>query len=179
MKICIDPGHSGPVEPGACAGDLTEAGLVILIANYVNAALTAAGHEVTQTRYGEIDSDLLMPRCETANDFGADLFVSIHCNAAESTEAAGVETYHFPDSAGGEALAASIQQQLVQLGYTRDRGVKEARFTVLEFTNMPAVLVECAFISSDTDRAILADPAWQQKIGAAIAAGVNAMPSNG
>ena len=172
MKICIDPGHSGPVEPGAVAGDMTEADLNMAIAFSTGAALTAAGHEVLFTRQGDIADTGLTCRANLANEWPADLFLSIHCNAFSSTDACGVETYHYPDSVAGQALAAAIQSQLAGLNYTADRGVKEARFTVLEATAMPAVLVECGFISAVQDRTILITPAWQGKIGQAIADGV-------
>ena len=55
---------------------------------------------------------------------------------------------------------------------TDDRGVKEANFEVLRETDCPAALIECGFISNPIDRAMLADPAEQRRIGAAMAEGV-------
>ena len=172
MKVCIDPGHSGAVEPGAIAGNIREADLNLAIAQYAADALTAAGHEILFTRHGEISDTGLHCRAAIANEWPADLFVSIHCNSFSSPEAHGVETYYYPDSAAGRALAVAIQAELLKLNYTTNRGVKEARYTVLETTVMPAALVECGFLSAVADRTILVTPVWQQRIGATIAAGV-------
>ncbi|HWR38073.1 MAG TPA: N-acetylmuramoyl-L-alanine amidase [Patescibacteria group bacterium] len=172
MKICIDPGHSGPVEPGAVAGKITEADLNLAIALCIGEALTALAHGITLTRQGDITDTGLTCRAAVANDWAADLFLSIHCNSFSSPAACGVETYHYENSLPGQALATAIQAQLVELAYTFNRGVKSARYTVLEATDMPAILVECGFISSAKDRAILVNPEWQRKIGHAIANGV-------
>lgn len=172
MLICIDPGHSGPVEPGAVGGGFTEAELNLAIAQATGYCLEAAGFDVIYTREADIEDDGLAFRAEIANDQAADLFVSIHCNAAGSDAAYGVEAYHYPGSADGGRLAAAIQTELAALGYTRDRGVKEANFAVLRLTDMTAVLVECGFITSAHDRSVLTDPAGQQQIAKAIVSGI-------
>ena len=82
MKICIDPGHSGPFEPGACAGGFTEAALVMAIARFLEQELLLRGHEVRLTRDGPVADDELGWRAELANRWGADLYISIHCNSA-------------------------------------------------------------------------------------------------
>ena len=124
MKICIDPGHSGPVEPGAVFGKITEAALNLAMADCTGAALTAAGHEVIFTRQGDIADTSLSCRAVLANEWAADFFISLHCNALSSPEACGVETYHYPDSVAGRALATAIQAELAALHYTAERGVK-------------------------------------------------------
>ena len=57
VKIMLDPGHSGPCEPGACAGDVTEAAVVLAIARLAAARLRERGHTVRLTRDGDIDDD--------------------------------------------------------------------------------------------------------------------------
>ena len=64
--------------------------------------------------------------CDTANASGADLFISIHCNAADSAAALGTETYCYPGSTAGEMLAKAVQRQIVDSLHTVDRGVKLA-----------------------------------------------------
>ena len=59
MKICIDPGHSGPVEPGACAGGFSEATLVMAIARFLQQELQLRGHAVLLTRDGPVADDEL------------------------------------------------------------------------------------------------------------------------
>jgi len=55
MKICIDPGHSGPVEPGACAGGATEAAINLQVAKILGKMLENAGHNVVLTRVDDIE----------------------------------------------------------------------------------------------------------------------------
>jgi len=172
MKICLDPGHSGPAEPGACAAGFTEAALNLRIARFSQQELELRGHTVLLTRDGVIEDNELAWRAELANDWGADLFLSLHCNSAARVDAEGTETYHFPGSIQGERLARCIQFRLTDALLTEDRGVKSANFQVLRETACPAVLIECGFISNPIDRAMLADPLEQWRIGAAIAEGV-------
>ena len=173
MKIVIDPGHSGPYEPGACAAGLTEADLVLSIARRLRRRLLAAGHEVKLTRCGDIDDDGLSWRAELANDWGADLFLSIHANSAVSASAHGTEVYHYPDSVPGERLARAIQSRIVSRLHTSDRGVKTARYQVLWETDCTAILIETAFISNSSDRALLTGPVSQEEIAIAIAEGIS------
>lgn len=173
MIICIDPGHSGPAEPGAVYGGCTEARLALRIALIAGAHLADFGHDVIWTRTGDIESDLLGPRVTLANDAGADLFVSVHINAATIATARGLEVYHHPDSMAGAALAAAVHSRLVDLGCLPDRGIRTANFYVLRATNMPSILIECGFLSNVDDRTVLASAAWQAHIGQAISKGIH------
>lgn len=169
MFICLDPGHSGPVEPGACFHNLHEADLTLAIALQAAEALRQNGASVCLTRTGDTDDDGLTWRAALANRAGCNAFLSIHCNAAEDDTARGIESYYYPGSILGRLLAGSVQNELNGLNYSLDRGVKDAFFTVLAATSMPAVLVECGFVTQYQDRQILCDPAWQQAIGQALA----------
>lgn len=170
--VCLDPGHSGPLEPGAVNNKLhiTEAQLTVEIAEAAGAALEAAGIAVLYTRRGEVENDLLDWRTTLANDAAADLFVSIHINSYSNPLAAGVETYHYPGSIAGYDLAAAIQQQLASMQYSNDRGVKSADFYVLRHSFMPAALVECGFLSNFIDAGFMT--VHQHEIGCAIAQGI-------
>ena len=121
MKICIDPGLSGPFEPGACAGGVIEAVVNMKIGKLVGDLLFMLGYEVIFTRRGDIETDDLEFRARLANDEGADLFVSIHCNSAESATANGVEIYHYPDSEKGRLLASAIEGVLPKYSALKDR----------------------------------------------------------
>lgn len=173
MKICIDPGHSGPYEPGACAGKVTEATVCLAISKVLGGMLHLLGYEVIYTREGDIETDDLGFRAQVANDSGANAFVSIHCNSADSVEANGIEVYHYPDSEEGMTLAVGIEGVFMLSVPLKDRGVKEANFAVLRLTNMPAALVECGFLSSENDRSFLIDEKKQTSLAFGIAAGIN------
>lgn len=152
MYITIDPGHSGPIEPGACCGNLCECDVVLDISLSLAALLRTSGHEVILTRSTDIETDDLAFRAQLANDQPADVFVSIHVNAAENPAAKGTEVYCYPGSTRGAYLADCIRKQIIAFAGTVDRGTKEANFQVLRQTNAPAVLVECGFITNDSDR---------------------------
>ena len=156
MKICIDPGHSGKIEPGACAGGVTEAAITLEVAKITGRMLEKFGHQVLLTRTGEVDNQWLTWRCEAAWAFDADIFISIHCNACEDGKANGTEVFYFPTSENGHALARCIQAELVALCHTVDRGVKtNDEWTMLREKAMTAVLVELAFLMNDAERAAL------------------------
>jgi N-acetylmuramoyl-L-alanine amidase len=91
-RVVIDPGHGGN-DPGATGPTgLKEKDVTLSIAHRVAPVLAKQGVEITLTR----DDDryvTLEERTARANSFGADLFVSIHCNAAEKNARKGVETY--------------------------------------------------------------------------------------
>ena len=142
MKIVIDPGHSGPIEPGACAAGVRECDVVLAIAKLFAEHLEDDGHEVLLTRTGEIESDDLAFRAELANANGADVFISIHTNSVGNPGAHGTEVYHYPGSVPGKLLAACLQERLVAGLGTVNRGVKAANFQVLRETDCPAALVE-------------------------------------
>ena len=134
MKIFIDPGHSGPCEPGACAEGYTEADLNMRIARFTEQELELRGHEVQLSRDGPVEDAELEWRAENSNDWGADLFLSIHCNSFGRVEAEGTETHYFPGSEKGERLARCIQYRICDALLTEDRGVKASNFEVLRET---------------------------------------------
>jgi N-acetylmuramoyl-L-alanine amidase len=113
----------------------------------------------------------LYERPAQANRLRADLFVSVHCNAdAGSGQAQGTETWFCTDRS--KALAAIMQSALVDTLGRPDRGVKRARFVVVREAEMPACLVELAFISSAQEHALLAQPSFRERAARAVVAGL-------
>ena len=180
MKICIDPGHSGPFEPGACAGGVTEAAINLEVAKITGRMLEKYGHKVLLTRTVDVDNNWLTWRCEAAWSFDADIFVSIHCNASEDESASGTEVFYFPGSETGHALACCIQAELVALCHTVDRNVKtNDEWTVLLETAMPAVLVELAFLTNDAERARLSSDMGKRQFAEGLVRGINRFADGG
>ena len=177
MKIVIDPGHSGACEPGACAAGVTEADVVLAIAEQLSHLLLAAGHSILMTRSGDCPLTGLKWRAQLANCWNASLFISIHANSFSDPSAHGSEVFYFEGSRYGRTLARLIQAELVRRLHTTDRGFKPATFTVLKETACPAVLVETAFLSNPEDRALLTAPGSQQLFAQAIAAAVAKYPA--
>lgn len=174
MKVFLNPGHApdGEPDPGAVndATGLRECDVALAVCKSAESYLHAAGVETAL-----LQSDSLEEICEAANSSDADIFVSIHCNAADAEEANGTETWACAGSSAGHALAKCIQSQIVDALGTVDRGVKTATpgvngLYVLTNTDAPAVLVELAFISSDEDEQLLAKK--QDDFARAIARGV-------
>ena len=185
MRIVIDPGHAGRnVDPGAVnqSTGLQEADVALFVSKLVETQLLAAGHEVklTRTDWEQAETDDLNVRTSLSNDWGADLFVSIHCNSAVSPNAAGYEVWTSPGDTEGDALATCIYAQIAiefpdrtgRADYSDGDPDKESRFYVLVHTDAPACLVEMAFISNDEEAALLSDVAWQTRYARAIARGV-------
>ena len=151
MKIVINGGHMPSVDSGAVGSRSQEAEITQKLMLLVMAYLEKAGCEVMGVQTAD-----LAEICDVTNRWGADIFVSIHCNAANK-KAKGTETFAYYGSREGDALAHHIQSQIVTSLATLNRGVKEAGFYVLKHTNCPAVLVECAFIDNKGDEQLLID----------------------
>ena len=211
--VVIDPGHGGE-NPGARGpGGSFEKDIALSIARRLRAELVnARGLQVFLTRDKDIDVEL-DDRTAIANNYKADLFVSIHANASRARGAKGSEVYFLsyqasddesrrtaqlegaaeplPLASGGtdlalilwdmaqaehleesSALASRIQEELAVVTGSEGRGVKQAPFRVLVGAAMPAVLVEVAFISNPEEEKLLASEAYQAKVAASLARGI-------
>ena len=169
--IVIDPGH-GDHDPGAVADDIYEKGITLDIALKTEKILKEAGYKVRLTRND--DSFLeLGERAEFANKRNAKVFVSIHCNSSEDGSGQGIETYYGESKTAADlALAEKIQECLIAQTGARDREMKDATYTVLVRTKMPAALVETGFMTNDKERAQLMDDHYQELIALGISKGI-------
>ena len=151
MKIVVNGGHEPNVDSGAVGSRSTEADITQKLMLLVSAYLEKAGCEVMAVQTADL-ADI----CNVTNRWGADILVSIHCNAFNQ-KAKGMETFAYYGSREGDALAHHIQSQIVTSLATTNRGVKEAGFYVLKHTKCTAVLVETAFIDNKGDEQLLLD----------------------
>lgn len=160
--ICLDPGHGGK-DPGAVSFDnIKEKDITLRIATALKEKLLANKQNVVMTRY--IDTFVpLYTRCNCANSLKADLFLSIHCNSSMNNKASGTETYCLKSGTKSDKLAQCIQKSMISHIHLKDRGVKNDISCILEGTNMPAALVELAFISNFEDKEQLLDPTFQTR----------------
>lgn len=169
MKVFLDAGHGGK-DPGALGNGLKEKDITLSVTLKVGEILKNHGITVGYSRTTDVFVELA-DRAKKANNFGADVFVSIHTNAAENINAKGVETFSYPGSVKGSRLAQAIQDSVLDDKlYTINRGTKTANFAVLRLTNMPAALVEMGFITNGEDANILKNR--QNELAIAIAKGV-------
>lgn len=171
MKVFIDPGHGGK-DPGAVSKDgIREKDIVLFVADRVQEYLKRAGIETLMARTTDIDLDL-KPRTDAANRWGANLFVSIHANAADDESAHGLEVFSYPGSIQGAYLSAAIERSYKVSSGLYSRGTKTANFHVLRESSMPAALVELGFLSNKADLALLKEPAYLDKQALGIAFGI-------
>jgi N-acetylmuramoyl-L-alanine amidase len=193
--ICLDPGHGGK-DPGNEVGSNQEKHYTLLLAREVRAQLARAGLKAGLTRSG--DTFLELPdRPELAKCRKADLFVSLHFNAADASRSTvqGAEVYCMTPpgasstNARGEGsgaarspgnrhndqnllLAYQVQKALTHNLGAEDRGVRRARFAVLRDAVMPAILVEAGFMSHPSEGRLILTAAYRQKIARAIVEGL-------
>ncbi len=137
-----------------------------------------AGYGTLMTRetdvYIPISSKYVIDRCDIANNARAAIFVSVHNNAHTTQTAHGTETWHYPGSTLGTLLATYIQSELIKQISIHNRGVKSTYdFGVLNGTNMPAVLVEGAFVSNPDEARLLLSPTFRQSMALGIFNGID------
>lgn len=173
-KIAIDAGHGGD-DWGSTREELYEKDANLAISFFLKEKLEAAGYDVFMTRDADVWLDK-EDRPVLAEESGADLFVSIHLNSLEgdSDTTRGFEVwYDGRRGDGSNTLAQDIADEMDKVLDARNRGIKESRnLVVLNRSIMPAVLVECGFITSETERAMLFDPEYQEKLAEGIFNGI-------
>jgi N-acetylmuramoyl-L-alanine amidase len=170
--IIVDPGHGGS-DPGALSPftEMTEKELNLDIALRVRNVLEKHGQNVILTR----DTDYFIPlseRADVTNRLLPMFFVSIHNNSFQTEEMHGAMTFHYASSIEGRKLATFIQNSIVRKTGALDKGVRTANFYVLRETVVPAVLVECGFMTNRDEEARLRDAEYRQLLAQAIAEGI-------
>ena len=191
--ICLDPGHGGR-DTGKIDKRNHEKNYTLLLAQELARVLTQAGFKVISTR-GRDQYVELPDRPAIANRYGADLFISLHFNAFEERQVRGAETYcltpagvESSNSGGGTSsegrvtgnaqdeknmlLAYAIQRSVLKGLNVEDRGVKRARYRVLQSARMPAVLIEAGFMSNPDEAKKIYDASYRRKIALAILDGI-------
>jgi N-acetylmuramoyl-L-alanine amidase len=172
-KIFWDKGHGGS-DPGAVANGLQEKTLTHKIVEYAMAYLAANYTGFEQLASRKSDGTLtLSQRADMANQWGADVFISVHINAGGGT---GFETYVYNSaSPSSVAMQNMLHEEIFaamrKFGDIKDRGKKRANYHVLRETKMPAVLTENLFIDT-LDHKYLKNEAFLKAVGEAHARGV-------
>ena len=188
--VYVDPGHDYGGDKGAIrvinGVTYDETTLNIEVAEYLRTELINRGYEVIMARrMGERPTssnyrENLWNRINAANNANADFYISIHQNTSTTTSANGVEAYYSsvkPDSLNdityklntSKVVAESISSGIASALSMTNRGVKDDEFMVVKYTNMPAVLVECGFISNENEAKKISDSSNQKKIASVIA----------
>ena len=184
-RIVLDPGHGGK-DPGAIsATGVKEKDVNLDIARKAAEYLKKEGATVILTRSG--DSFLeLADRPKVADKNKADLFISIHSNSNPSSQVSGTSTYYVRDAAKGADqaktegmyLARYLQSALTSTLGRLDKGVLYANFAVLTRSNVPAALVETAFLSNPEEERMLKEEAFRDRAAQALVKGIKAYLGN-
>jgi len=116
----------------------------------------------------------LKDRAILANNSSADVLVSIHLNAEKNgNTATGIETwYRNKATDGSKELAQTVQSTIVSYVKVRDRGIVENNFEVLRESNMPAILIECGFLTTPSEEQKIINEKYQDQLAEGIVQGV-------
>lgn len=164
--VVLDAGHGGS-ETGADYGK-GEKWYNLDITLRTAAILKEKGINVKLTR----DKDTfvgLYERAKMANDWNADVFISIHNNAFFDKNTNGTMTFFYTGSYKGKEYAKIIQADLIKNLGSRDIGVRSENFVVIKETKMPAVLVEIGCLTNDEERAKLDTEEYRIKAAQSLA----------
>lgn len=199
--ICIDPGHASttdsgtePIGPGATEMKVKDPGgtsgavtgvrepvVTLAISLQLKQLLEAEGATVVMTRSGPDFTGGNRERAQVANQAGADLFIRVHADGSSDPSRSGVSTLYpasipgWTDDIHGASLAAAaaVQSSLVAgLGASDLGTVARSDITGFNWADVPAILVEVGFMSNPREDQLLNDPAYQQRVAAALLDGI-------
>ena len=163
--VVIDAGHGGH-DPGGIPGQRVQEKTVALdVARRLRLCLQEAGLQTVMTRSD--DTFIPLPqRVAIANARRNAVFVSIHFNSSTRAGAHGFETYYY--YASGAALASHIQARLSRLLPNDNRHLKRRGYYVLRKTAIPAVLVECGFLTNPYEAGLALRADYREKLARTI-----------
>ena len=176
--VVVDPGHGGR-DTGLSHGELSESTIAGDLASRVEGRLAAIGVQVLLTRAP--DSEHLLEESERAtfaNDTAADLVLSLHTDSVDSPNPTGCATFFYGDKAAGtgsslgERFADMVQDEICSRTDLTDCRTHAKTWDLLRMTRMPAVRIECGYLSSPRDSRRLADPAFRDAVAEGISAAV-------
>jgi len=174
--VVIDPGH-GATDPGTNGFGVIEKDVNLDVALKLIAMLEADGRvKVYSTRVDDV-YPTLPERAKFANEVG-DLFISIHHNAVKDRPTvSGTETHYFAHSNDAtigiscKSVAEIMQKHMLTLGF-KDRKLFSSNFQVLRETTIPAVLLECGYLTNQEESGIIATPEYRVRAAAAAFEGI-------
>lgn len=176
ITVVIDAGHGGHDRGGIPGQRIAEKDMTLDVALRLKNVLSASGYRVVMTR----STDVFVPlggRVAIANSYRNAIFVCIHFNATGRRGASGIETYFY--SRESLPLASAIHHYVVGGAPSENRGVRRRGYYVLRKTSIPAVLVECGFLTNPTEAAYAQNASYRQKLAEEIAAGIRGRNSVG
>lgn len=171
--VVIDAGHGGYDRGGIPGQRIAESIVTLDLAQRLQRNLERAGYRTVLTR----SSDVFIPlsqRVAIANRYRDAIFVSVHFNSAGRRGANGIETYFY--SSESSPLAASIHRRVLSSAGSENRGVRRRGYFVLRRTTIPAVLVECGFLTNPSEARLAQTSSYRQKLADEIGRGIQSQP---
>ena len=187
ITVIIDAGHGGE-DGGAEVDGVLEKDINLSIADKLADTLRLCGVRVTEIRDEDISvyddsaqslrekkvSDL-KHRVEIVNGSENNILVSIHQNKFDNSAYSGAQVFYSSNNDKSRVLAESIRNSVVSLlqnDNTRELKPANSDIYLLDNATVPAVIVECGFLSNDEERAKLLDSGYQSEMAYSIAMGV-------
>lgn len=178
LCLVIDAGHGG-FDSGTIGvyTDSKEADINLAVCKKLKSVFESAGAKVVMTREddkaldGTKDSDM-QARGDIICQSQVDLVLSIHMNRYIDSSVGGPQVFSYPGATVSRKLAETLQSRLNDLSKQKPRIAKEENFYILRVGNTPAVIIECGFLSNESDDKLLATDSYQQEMARTIFNGV-------
>ena len=176
--VVIDAGHGG--FDGGAVGRLTgvkEDGINLIVATKLKSLFEKNGIAVVMTRpdenaLGRTKKEDMAKRRSVIENSGADIVISIHMNKFKDSQCSGPVTFYHEESSEGKALAELIQTELnARLAPPHPREQKPETYYILRSGDCPCVLVECGFLSNESEEKLLQTEDYQNECAKAIYTG--------
>ncbi|MDB6147529.1 MAG: N-acetylmuramoyl-L-alanine amidase [Spartobacteria bacterium] len=172
--VVIDAGHGGFDRGGIPRQAVPEKAMTLDVSLRLRSVLEKSGYRVVMTR--DRDVFVSLPgRVAIANSYNNAIFVCVHFNSATRVGANGIETYFY--SRESLPLASAIHYNVAAGAPSPNRGVRRRGYYVLRKTRIPAVLVECGFLTNPTEARYVQDSRYRQKLAEEIGRGIGARSS--
>ena len=183
--IIIDAGHGGDDGGAVSIGGICEKDLNLAMSKSLSSNLEAMGYHVIMTRTDDTDTDGeegfnkrkdILNRLKYTEQYPNSLFISVHMNSSTSSTDKGFTVFYGEKNELSKKIAENIYYAVENFAYTsRLRDVKEAPDSVYLMNNctVPAILVECGFISNKTDEALLIDEKYREDLSYILACGID------
>ena len=184
--VLIDPGHGGE-DGGAVSGDVLEKHINLAVSHDVADLLRLCGYTVSMTR--DTDDALtnegedvrkrkyndMKMRLDLYNATPDNVVVSIHQNKFDAAASHGAQVFYSPNHPNSAVLAEALRKSvtgMLQPDNTRTYKTAGKEIFLLKNARVPAVIVECGFISNRQERELLVTDDYQKQLALAIAAGL-------
>ena len=185
ITVIIDAGHGGRDGGASTEDGVLEKDLNLAVAKKLKALLSVFDVNVVMTRESDVmyadessphkKLDDLNARLDIVKENGNCVFVSIHMNKFPVEKYRGLQVYYSKNHEGSRALADMIQEKTaahLQIGNARLTKAADSSIYILHNIEVPAVLVECGFLSNNEEAKLLQNEEYQASLTAVIAAAV-------